>query len=116
MQEFFTPKQFAEILDVPPARVRQWQARGLITSVHARGPVEYHRRDLVRMAILVALETITEQPIKFVDSHLEGAHSMIAQLDGAGLGSITLRAPAVDVELKPAIIAALRERIAQVRS
>ena len=119
MREYFSPKQFAEILGVQPDRVRQWQKRGLIAPAFTKGPVEYRRSDLVRMAMLAALAEVFEQPMSFIDAHGDELHVMAAQLEaGAPAGfndePIRLTTPSCEVALKPAIVAALRERLAQV--
>jgi DNA-binding transcriptional MerR regulator len=115
VREYFTPKQMAEILDVTEARVRQWQARGLITPAFLKGPVEYPRKDLVRMAILTALAAVFEQPIEFIDKHSDTMSVLAARIEN-GTGEdmvVRLSAPTCEVELKPALVAKLRERIAE---
>ena len=115
MREYFTPNEFAKILDVQPARVRQWQARGLITPAFSKGPVEYPRKDLVRMAILTALAAVFEQPIEFIDKHTDQMSVLAARIEN-GTGEdmvVRLSAPTCEVELKPTLVAKLRERIAE---
>jgi hypothetical protein len=119
MKPFYSPTEFADALGVPVARVRQWTSRKLIKNVHARPPVEYSAEDLCRMAVLVALAEVYEQPLRVIDASVGTVPAFIAAVKDAKNyypeHPIVIETPSCAIELKSAVVKALRERLAAAR-
>ena len=115
MKEFYTPAEVAKTLGVSIDRVKQWRARGVIRSAFASGPPEYTRAEVARAAIVAAVVDVFGDAGKFADTiHPDALASVSGVLDGVPpLGTIEVHG-ADPNRWRPAAVAAIRERLAEV--
>ena len=117
LARYLTVAQTAVICAVQDRRVRNWQALGLLVPATKKGLLQYRREDVIRCAVLLQLQSIFGQ-----DSAL--AVELASALDAEQLdGLLDMEQPVITVhavartfrvQLDPAQLAIIRERLAAV--
>jgi hypothetical protein len=119
MAKYLTVEEAASALDVPESRFRaSWRQAGIVRPALSKGLQQLHRADVVRGAVVVCLQRV------FGDASTL-ALSLAKALTPTQLDSILVAdVPQVEAEigaygfkvtLDPDYMAAVREKIAQVR-
>ncbi len=114
MKEFFTLQEAAQILAVPANRISQWVKRGSVTPAFPKGPIEFARAEVARMAAIVAIVECFDSPVNFVSTMRPDAL--------AGIGAEIPNSPPIGdvwvreddpMKWRAAAIRAIRERLAE---
>jgi hypothetical protein len=114
MKEYFTLQEVAQILAVPANRISTWIKRGSVTPAFPKGPIEFTRAEVARMAAIVAIVDCFESPVDFVNTMRPG---MIA-----GIGAHIPNSPPIGdvivreddpMKWRTAAIRAIREKLAE---